>query len=309
MIGYIYLITNTINNKQYVGQTTRTIKERFRQHCYDSKKNIFNNMYLHRAMKKYGFENFHVEEILNCQADTKNELKNLLNKYEIEYIAKYNTLSPCGYNLSPGGDLPTEYLMVKVDEYDLKGNFIITHNSLKDAMNSMNTSSNKSIVKCCQGKTTFAYQRVWRYHGDPFDLYELPDEKIAIRDHKKAPVSQYSKSGEFIQEYESASDAIRHLDEDKTVSHILEYCMGKSSTAYGYIWRYKEDNFTTNYREDKRSSKCRKYDLDGNYIATYNSINDACLSIGKDPKTANSSIAACCRNRTKTSYGYIWKYC
>ena len=38
-MGYIYLITNKINNKKYVGKTELSIKARWKQHIKDSKKN------------------------------------------------------------------------------------------------------------------------------------------------------------------------------------------------------------------------------------------------------------------------------
>ena len=34
-MAYIYLITNKINGKQYVGKTENTIDERWREHCND----------------------------------------------------------------------------------------------------------------------------------------------------------------------------------------------------------------------------------------------------------------------------------
>ena len=52
--------------------------------------------YLKRAFEKYGIENFKFRIICICFDDD-------LNKYEIEYIKKYDTIVPNGYNLSEGG--------------------------------------------------------------------------------------------------------------------------------------------------------------------------------------------------------------
>ena len=55
-LGKIYKITNLVNSKIYIGQTIRSLKERFRQHIYKQ-----GCTYLHNAILKYGKENFKIE--------------------------------------------------------------------------------------------------------------------------------------------------------------------------------------------------------------------------------------------------------
>lgn len=97
MIGKIYLIRNLVNGKGYVGQTTRSLVFRFNQHKYQA--NNGSEGALHRAMRKYGFENFEIKEVASCEGL-------LLNDLEKHYIKFYGTYAPTGhgYNLTKGGD-------------------------------------------------------------------------------------------------------------------------------------------------------------------------------------------------------------
>lgn len=90
MKGFIYKITNKVNGKSYIGQTRNTVEFRWRQH-YKAK----DNKYFHRAIVKYGKENFEVETLEECNVED-------LNSREIYYISKYNTFEN-GYNLTKGG--------------------------------------------------------------------------------------------------------------------------------------------------------------------------------------------------------------
>lgn len=94
-MGYIYKITNLINGKIYIGQTSKTIQERFEAHL--KKARAYTNRYLYDAMNKYGYENFKVTEIEEC--DNAN-----LDEREIYWIKYYNSNNKqYGYNMTIGG--------------------------------------------------------------------------------------------------------------------------------------------------------------------------------------------------------------
>ena len=57
MYGSIYKITNIINNKVYIGQTSISPMKRWDDH-FSAYKNTANKLYLYNEMRKYGIENF-----------------------------------------------------------------------------------------------------------------------------------------------------------------------------------------------------------------------------------------------------------
>ena len=87
---WIYKITNIQNNKVYIGQTIRSIKDRFHRHINDAMNNILDTHFA-RAIRKYGKENFIIEEI--DSAIDQDEL----NKKEQYWINYYNSVND-GYN-------------------------------------------------------------------------------------------------------------------------------------------------------------------------------------------------------------------
>ena len=90
---FIYLITNLINGKRYIGQTKQSLSARWNMHV--SKNHC---RYLYNAIQKHGRENFSMEVLFDVPT------KELANEFEIEYIKRYCTLFPNGYNILPGGD-------------------------------------------------------------------------------------------------------------------------------------------------------------------------------------------------------------
>ena len=94
--GIIYKCHNIINNKVYIGQTTRNIKQRIKEHF-----NHAPNAHFKNAIDKYSSNNFRWNVI-----DTANSF-NELNFKEIFYISCYNSANrKYGYNISAGGNNP-----------------------------------------------------------------------------------------------------------------------------------------------------------------------------------------------------------
>lgn len=92
--GIIYKVTNTVNGKVYVGQTTQTMKERWGQHVRETK--IGSQYIFHRAIRKYGAEAFHVEVLCECVSLEE------MNRKERKYAWLHNAMSPHGYTLKAG---------------------------------------------------------------------------------------------------------------------------------------------------------------------------------------------------------------
>lgn len=100
MLGYIYAIKNTVNNKIYIGQTRGLLKNRFFTHR-GAARDISRRSKLYTAMRELGIDNFYIEEICKCEY-------NELNDKEKYYIRFYNTIEN-GYNSLKGGSYNSKY--------------------------------------------------------------------------------------------------------------------------------------------------------------------------------------------------------
>lgn len=87
---YIYKITNIQNNKVYIGQTIRPIKDRFHRHINDAMNNVLDTHFA-RAIRKYGKESFIIEQIDIAKTQTE------LNQKEQYWIQYYDSVKN-GYN-------------------------------------------------------------------------------------------------------------------------------------------------------------------------------------------------------------------
>lgn len=117
-MGFIYKITNKINNHIYIGQTRNTIEKRWLEHIKSSKIGDKDyNCPLHLAINKYGKENFIIEKIEECPNEQ-------LDTAEIYWINKYNSYYN-GYNASLGGNGHTKYNYDDIVNFYLQNNYSI----------------------------------------------------------------------------------------------------------------------------------------------------------------------------------------
>ena len=94
----IYKITNTLNNKCYIGKTTRPVKIRWEEHIRESKLGRV-DIPLYNAFNKYGINNFSFEIV---EDNISNDEINNKEKY---YIQLFQSMSHAnGYNVTEGGD-------------------------------------------------------------------------------------------------------------------------------------------------------------------------------------------------------------
>ena len=95
-MGYIYLRTNKINGKKYVGQVT-TKRFKARQNRWNNLNQPYAGNVINAARAKYGIEAFDFEILKECEDEE-------LDYWEMYFIKELNTKAPYGYNLTDGGD-------------------------------------------------------------------------------------------------------------------------------------------------------------------------------------------------------------
>lgn len=119
----------------------------------------------------------------------------------------------------------------QVNQYDLKGNYIATFNSLMDAQRKTGIAQ-KNIFWVVSHKSYSAGGYQWKYIDDDFIITDISSKTI----RQKQPVIQLINGEE--KEYESAAEAARQTGINATC--IRKVCQGKQNSAGGYMWKYKK---------------------------------------------------------------------
>ena len=204
-MAYIYKIINDINDKIYIGKTNFSIEKRWREHCNEYMKARVNARPLYRAIKKYGIEHFHIEEIEKCSV----EEASIREKYWIEYYGSFKY----GYNATIGGD-GKPYI-----DYDLVyATYQTTHSIVQTAQLCHVDSHHVSTILSIFGVTS-----------------EEKDKNRRLNSQK--PVARLNKNtGEILEVFSSIKEAENKYPQ--TNKHIAAVCKGKRKSCGGYGWKY-----------------------------------------------------------------------
>lgn len=223
--GFIYRYISP-NGKSYVGQTSTSLFQRSgkRGKQYRGCK-IF-----YKAIIKYGFENFQVEILGEYEV-------NRLDKKEKEFIQKFNSLIPNGYNVKNGGQ-NTSRKEKPIYAYNLNGTFYKKYFCQNDARKEFHINGS-DITKCLDGKLKFVRGKIWRRDYTP------SVEPVITGKNGAKPVLQIDQStNEIINIYDSASAAARALGLSRPTG-ISKCCRGQMRTSAGFKWQFLQGSTTT----------------------------------------------------------------
>lgn len=219
----------------------------------------------YKAIRKYGFEKFEYIVLFTFQSKSREIVKVVLNALEKYYISKYKREGKILYNVTDGGDgvvgdKVTDKIITywkskskqemkdwsdkisfskskPILQFDLDGTFVEEYTNIYRSK----VKNPKEVMRCVRGEIYTSGGYIWKYKKDCENLLTKKGNlkkqyiKLGKPGPPKKPILQYSKDGQFIQEWTSASDV--QFVKRKA---IVECLSGRNKTAGGFIWKYKE---------------------------------------------------------------------
>ncbi len=240
----IYKITNTVNNKCYIGKSIN-IKQRFANHRSDLKKSVKSkdtNRYLYNSVQKYGLDVFSFDIIEELEND-----ENLLKDRELYWMDYHNSCNrDFGYNLRRDSSTKTEVhedtrkLISESNKGENNPNFgNYWTGEQKKYMSEIKKEGHKN------GTLTVNKEALKRGRELTAKKYEEnPQLKINMRKKisENHNLYQYLKidkiTGEILETFENRLEVLEKNPDYKT-SPLLSTCNGWKSSYKGFIWRYR----------------------------------------------------------------------
>ena len=249
-MGYIYKITNNLNQKLYIGLTTKTRPtDRFSQHRYLAMhpEQEASESYLHKAMRVDGINNFSFEVIEECSNDKLEERE----QYWIAYYHTYIKDPLCnGYNLTKGGEGTIGFSRIQSEEEKQhKSEKMIQY--YKEHPEKIEEARQRTLKlwddEEYRKRVTESNKKFYEEHPDilkgennPMYGKKHTEEALAkIKAHaatRKQKIAQLDKDTlEIIQVFDGIKDAEKALG----VSHgWLSKATRQGKVAYGFRWKF-----------------------------------------------------------------------
>lgn len=193
--GIIYKITNKVNNKCYIGQTTSkygfrgryrqsgdsSIERVYKYHIHEKERGKSFNDHLLKSIKKYGFKAFEVIEIFDI-AFSKEEL----NIKETMYIAIFDSMKN-GYNMTSGGEGTRNYTSHNATEVVAFGDgFEFRFISKSKGAEYFGIKNNVDVCSCCHKKLSYA----GKYNGKRIIWREAKEYDKMTKEEKLDCINQ-----------------------------------------------------------------------------------------------------------------------
>jgi len=234
MSSGIYLITNLINNKVYIGSSVR-IQRRWIEHRFDLKHQKHQNRHLQRAWNKYGKENFAFEIIELCD---KSELSSR-ESYWADLFNAHNRDK--GYNIRGVGE--NQFV---ADETKKKISAANTGKKRTDEQKACLSKINRERYASgwrpsAESVKRQADKRRGQKHTEETKAYI--SKVLRGKNKNRRAVTMMDMDGNYLQEFGSMADAARFLgimNKAFSYSSLNLATQGKRKQAYGYKCKYSE---------------------------------------------------------------------
>lgn len=294
----VYIHTNKINGKKYIGRTSRDPILRWQYGVgYKRPRTQTKSLsHFYNAIEKYGWDNFEHEIVK--RGLTAHESAEL----EKQLIRQFNTTDPnVGYNITKGGDgaIGTHHTQETKDLISRKLKAYVQSEGAKSFKGKHHSEETKEVLR------KKALERI-NERGVPFKGQHHSEEtKKVLSEKKKLCITKYDLTGLKIETYPSVKDAAMSCG---TTSSAISACAnGRTKFCGGFIWRFLDvEQLPSSEMPQKvhhNSKRIHQIRLDGERVATFDSLRIAAESIGVN----SSSISAAVANHSLCD-GFFWEY-
>ena len=228
------MLLNKLNGKIYIGQTTRPVEKRFRNHQYKNSKCSA----IYNAIKKYGWDNFE-KDWYECPDEDLNFDEELL-------VREMETLAPNGYNLREGGGSngklseETKQKLSKAHQGDKSYWYGKTQSVESNRKRSESLKGDKHHMygkkHTEETKQKIGEASVGRVHTEQIKK-QIGEATMGEKNHNSKRVYQYDLDGILIRSFGSSREGARHLGR-RDGSKISMCARGELNTAYRFKWSY-----------------------------------------------------------------------